>query len=287
MKPSLAGPARPQDRIALGDMKVSFANVLGCEYDRDAEAKNYSTFIDESGCETKRAKTCNPVSRRTVDVDLNGQPAKLGDGCIVIAAITSCTNTSNPSVMLGAGLLAKAAAEKGLKVPPHVKTSLAPGSKVVVDYLEDAGLMPYLQTMGFHVAGFGCTTCIGNSGPLHPGIEKAIKDNDLTVASVLSGNRNFEARIHQSIKGNYLASPMLVVAFAIAGRIDVDLEHEPVGLDPNGDPVYLDQIWPSEETIAELVQKHVKEEFFRREYGRIYDGDEFWRELDVAEKHHF
>ena len=283
VKPSLAGPARPQDRIALGDMKVSFANVLGCEYDRDAETKNYSVFIDESGCETKRAKKCNPVSRRTVDVDLNGQPVKLGDGCIVIAAITSCTNTSNPSVMLGAGLLAKAAAEKGLKVPPHVKTSLAPGSKVVVDYLEDAGLMPYLQAMGFHVAGFGCTTCIGNSGPLHPGIEKAIKDNDLTVASVLSGNRNFEARIHQSIKGNYLASPLLVVAFAIAGRIDVDLEHEPVGLDPNGDPVYLDQIWPSEESISELVQKHVKEEFFRREYGRIYDGDEFWRELDVAE----
>ncbi len=153
---------------------------------------------------------------------------------------------------------------------------------MVVDYLEDAGLLPYLEALGFHVAGFGCTTCIGNSGPLHPDIEKAIADNDLNVVSVLSGNRNFEARIHQSVKGNYLASPMLVVAFAIAGRIDINLNTEPVGFDPNNDPVYLEDIWPSDDQIRDLVQKHVKQEFFRKEYDKIFDGDQFWQDLDVT-----
>ena len=281
VRPSLAGPARPQDRISLCDLKSGFAEVLGCDYNRDTEMKNLSNFIDESGCETKRAPKCIPVSKRQIDLEINGTPLKLGDGCIVIAAITSCTNTSNPSVMLGAGLIAKAAIEKGLKIPPYVKTSLAPGSKVVVDYLEDSGLLPYLEALGFHVAGFGCTTCIGNSGPIHPDIEKAISDNDLTVVSVLSGNRNFEARIHQSVKGNYLASPMLVVAFAIAGRIDINLNTEPVGLDPNGDPVYLKDIWPSDDQIRELVRKHVKQEFFRKEYDQIYEGDTFWQNLDI------
>jgi aconitate hydratase len=200
----------------------------------------------------------------------------------VIAAITSCTNTSNPSVMIGAGLIAKAAVEKGLKIPSYVKTSLAPGSKVVVDYLEDAALLPYLEALGFHVAGFGCTTCIGNSGPLHPDIEKAIAHNDLNVVSVLSGNRNFEARIHQSVKGNYLASPMLVVAFAIAGRIDINLNTEPVGFDPNNEPVYLEDIWPSDDQIRDLVQTHVKQEFFRKEYDKIFAGDQFWQDLDVT-----
>ncbi|MFO8084244.1 MAG: aconitate hydratase AcnA [Desulfobacterales bacterium] len=283
VKPSLAGPARPQDRITLCDLKSSFAEVLGCEYHRDAELENLSTFINESGCETKRAKKCVPVSKRLVDLEINGKPARVGDGCIVIAAITSCTNTSNPSVMLGAGLLARAAVEKGLKIPIYVKTSLAPGSKVVVDYLKDAGLLPYLEALGFHVAGYGCTTCIGNSGPLHPDIEKAISDNDLTVASILSGNRNFEARIHQSVKSNYLASPLLVVAFAIAGRIDINLNTEPLGFDPNGDPVYIEDIWPSDEHIQKLVQKHVKQEFFQKEYGRIYEGDKFWKGLDIEE----
>ncbi len=281
--PSLAGPARPQDRISLCEMKSSFAKFIGCQYERNAAVENLSNFMDESGCKTGRVGKCVPVSKRLVELELNGQPVKMGDGCIVIAAITSCTNTSNPSVMLGAGLLAKAAMEKGLRVPPYVKTSLAPGSKVVVDYLEDAGLLTHLEALGFHVAGFGCTTCIGNSGPLNPEIEKAISANDLTVASVLSGNRNFEARIHQSVRGNYLASPMLVVAFAIAGRVDIDLGAEPVGLDPNGEPVYLEEIWPSEDAIAELVEKHVKREFFEREYGRIYDGDEFWSALDIDE----
>ncbi len=281
--PSLAGPARPQDRIPICGMKASFAEFIGCKYERDASMEHLSNFMQESGCKTRREGKCVPVSKRLVELELNGQPVRIGDGCIVIAAITSCTNTSNPSVMLGAGLLAKAAMEKGLRVPPYVKTSLAPGSKVVVDYLEDAGLLPYLEGLGFHVAGFGCTTCIGNSGPLHPEIEKAISANDLTVASVLSGNRNFEARIHQSVKGNYLASPMLVVAFAIAGRVDIDLGAEPVGIDPNGEPVYLEDIWPSEEKIAELTEQHVKREFFEREYGRIFDGDEFWSALDVEE----
>jgi aconitate hydratase len=203
----------------------------------------------------------------------------MGNGSIVIAAITSCTNTSNPFVLLGAGLLARNAVRKGLKVAPYVKTSLAPGSKVVIQYLQDAGLIPYLEAIGFHLAGFGCTTCIGNSGPLHPAIEKAIVDNDLNVAAVLSGNRNFEARIHQQIKSNFLASPMLVVAFALAGRIDIDLSFEPLGLDPNGNPVYLNDIWPENQEIEALIGKHVKKEFFELEYSRIFDGDEFWQGL--------
>jgi aconitate hydratase len=281
IRPSLAGPARPQDRISLSDLKKGFAELLGCEYPRDAEVERLSTFIDESGCETKRSLKCVPVSKRLIDLEINGNPLRLGDGCIAIAAITSCTNTSNPAVMLGAGLIAKAAVEKGLKIAPYVKTSLAPGSKVVVDYLKDSGLLPYLEALGFHVAGFGCTTCIGNSGPLHPDIEKAIAENNLNVVSVLSGNRNFEARIHQSIRGNYLASPMLVVAFAIAGRIDINLNDEPVGLDPNGEPVYLENIWPSDDQIQELVQKHVKKEFFKKEYDKIYEGDQFWQGLDI------
>jgi aconitate hydratase len=281
VQPCLAGPARPQDRISLCDLKTGFAEVLGCEYHRDAELENLSKFIDESGCETRRASKCIPVSKRQIDLEINGNPLKLGDGCIVIAAITSCTNTSNPSVMLGAGLIARAAVEKGLKIPPYVKTSMAPGSKVVIDYLTDAGLLPYLEALGFHVAGFGCTTCIGNSGPLHPDIEKAVSENDLNVVSVLSGNRNFEARIHQSVKSNYLASPMLVVAFAIAGRIDINLNTEPVGVDPNGGPVYLEDIWPSDDQIQTLVQKHVKQEFYQKEYDKIYDGDQFWQGLDI------
>jgi aconitate hydratase len=207
----------------------------------------------------------------------------MGNGSIVIAAITSCTNTSNPFVMIGAGLLARNAVRSGLKVPPFVKTSLAPGSKVVIQYLQDAGLIPYLEAIGFHLAGFGCTTCIGNSGPLHPAIEKAIVDNDLNVAAVLSGNRNFEARIHQQIKSNFLASPMLVVAFALAGRIDIDLSFEPVGLDPNSDPVYLNDIWPENQEIEALMRKHVKKDFFELEYGRIFDGDEFWQGLPDVE----
>jgi aconitate hydratase len=279
----VSGPARPQDRIVLKDLKSKFADILGCKYERDEELERISQFHEESGTRTTRSGKCVPLTEFSCEVDLNGMPVKLGNGSIVIAAITSCTNTSNPFVMLGAGLLARNAVRSGLKVPPFVKTSLAPGSKVVIQYLQDAGLMPYLKAIGFHLAGFGCTTCIGNSGPLHPAIEKAIADNDLNVAAVLSGNRNFEARIHQRIKSNLLASPMLVVAFALAGRIDIDLSFEPVGLDPNGKPVYLNDIWPENQEIEALMKQHVKKDFFELEYGRIFDGDEFWQGLPDVE----
>ncbi|MEJ2659145.1 MAG: aconitate hydratase AcnA [Desulfobacteraceae bacterium] len=283
VEPCLAGPARPQDRIALSGLKTAFADILGCAYDRDAEIEKLSQFVDESGCETQRAPRCTPIAKRGFDIELNGRTEKISDGSVVVAAITSCTNTSNPSVLLGAGLMAQKAVAKGLRVPGYVKTSLAPGSKVVVDYLEGAGLSPYLDALGFHLAAFGCTTCIGNSGPLHPEIEALIKTNDLNVAAVLSGNRNFEARIHQRIKSNFLASPMLVVAFALAGRVDTDLTLEPLGITPNGEPVYLEEIWPSGAEIERLVKNHVKPAFFAQEYGRIFEGDEFWRALDVAQ----
>jgi aconitate hydratase len=275
----VSGPARPQDRIVLRDLKSKFADILGCKYDRDEELERISQFHDESGTQTTRFRKCIPLTEFSCGVNLNGMPIQLANGSVVIAAITSCTNTSNPFVMMGAGLLARNAVRRGLKVPFSVKTSLAPGSKVVIQYLQDAGLMPYLEALGFHLAAFGCTTCIGNSGPLHPAIEKAIVDHDLNVAAVLSGNRNFEARIHQRIKLNLLASPMLVVAFALAGRIDIDLSVEPLGLDPNGAPVYLDDIWPENKEIETLIEQHVKKDFFELEYGRIFDGDEFWQEL--------
>ena len=275
----VAGPARPQDRIVLKDLKSKFADILGCKYERDEEIKRISQFHEESGTRTKRAAKCVPLTETSCQVDLNATPVALGNGSIVIAAITSCTNTSNPFVLLGAGLMAKNAVRRGLKTPPFVKTSLAPGSKVVIQYLEDAGLMPYLKAIGFHLAAFGCTTCIGNSGPLHPAIEKAIVDHDLNVAAVLSGNRNFEARIHQRIKSNFLASPMLVVAFALAGHIDIDLTVEPLGLDPNGQPVYLDDIWPANQEIEAMIKQHVKKDFFELEYSKIFDGDEFWQGL--------
>jgi aconitate hydratase len=283
VEPSLAGPARPQDRITLPDLKGTFAEILGCNYDRDEEIKRISSFFDESGAATVRADRCQPVSQRHFDMKLNGQPIKLGDGNIVIASITSCTNTSNPHVLMGAGLIAKNAVARGLKVPAFVKTSLAPGSKVVMDYLEAAGLVPYFNALGFHLAAFGCATCIGNSGPLHPDIESVIKDNDLNVAAVLSGNRNFEARIHQHIKSNFLTSPMLVMAFALAGRVDIDLTIEPVGIDPNGQPVYLDDLWPAQEEIDALVKAHVRKAFYEKEYARIFDGDRFWQALEVSQ----
>ncbi|MFC1859553.1 aconitate hydratase AcnA, partial [Thermodesulfobacteriota bacterium] len=283
VEPSVAGPARPQDRIALKNLKESFAEVLGCAYDRDADMAHISTFHDESGCQTARAEVCKPISQRTYDINLNGHPAKIGDGSIVIAAITSCTNTSNPFVLLGAGIMARNAVARGLRVPAHVKTSLAPGSKIVIRYLEASGLMPYLKGLGFHLAAFGCTTCIGNSGPLHPDIEKTILENDLTVAAVLSGNRNFEARIHQSIKANFLASPMLVIAFALAGRIDICMMSEPLTLDPNGDPVYLQDLWPTTGEIEELIRAHVDPEFYEIEYSKIFDGDALWKALSVEE----
>ncbi len=283
VEPSLAGPARPQDRIALSGMRKAFADILGCEYDRDAEVSNISTFHDESGCRTTREEACKPVSPRRIPVVVNGRDTEVGDGTVAVASITSCTNTSNPHVLIGAGLLAQKAVEKGLTVPPYVKTSLAPGSRVVMDYLTDAGLMPAFDALGFNLAAFGCATCIGNSGPLDPAVEKAITDNDLNVASVLSGNRNFEARIHQNIKSNFLASPMLVVAFALAGRVDMDLTSEPIGKDREGKPVCLKDLWPAPEEIDALVNRHVKREFYETRYGRIFDGDRFWQGLAVTE----
>ncbi|MGD9149604.1 MAG: aconitate hydratase AcnA [Desulfobacterales bacterium] len=280
--PCVAGPARPQDRINLSDLKQSFATQLGCTYERDTDVEHISKYHDESGSKTSRPEDCKP-KKKACQIVVNGEPVKLCDGDIVIAAITSCTNTSNPFVMLGAGLVAKKAVEKGLRVPAYVKTSLAPGSKVVIDYLKDARLLSYLENLGFYLAGFGCTTCIGNSGPLPPEIDKAVKDKDLTVAAVLSGNRNFEARIHQQVRGNFLASPMLVVAFAIAGTIDIDLTSEPLGKDTDGQPVYLKDIWPNAEEIESLIQRHVKQQYFKEEYAKIFDGDEFWQKLPIAE----
>jgi aconitate hydratase len=279
--PAVAGPARPQDRISLTDLKNSFGTILGCEYERDTDLSHISKYHDESGSRTTRPEDCHP-KKQVCELVYNGEQIQLCDGNIVIAAITSCTNTSNPFVLLGAALVAKKAVEKGLTVPAFVKTSLAPGSKVVIDYLKDAKLLPYLEKLGFHLAAFGCTTCIGNSGPLPPEIDAAVTKNDLTVAAVLSGNRNFEARIHQRVKANFLASPMLVVAFALAGRIDIDLATEPLGMGSNGEPVYLKDIWPSDQDIEDLVRLHVKQEFFKSEYEQIFDGDEFWRNLKVS-----
>jgi aconitate hydratase len=278
--PCVAGPARPQDRILLTGLKDAFAKVLGCDYERRTEPAHISTYHQESGSTAVPPEQCLP-KKKVCSLVLNGHEVKLCDGDVVIAAITSCTNTSNPSVLLGAGLVARKAVEHGLKVPVHVKTSLAPGSKVVVDYLKDAGLLPYLDALGFHLAAFGCTTCIGNSGPLLPEIEEAITQHDLNVAAVLSGNRNFEARIHQRVKSNFLMSPMLVVAFALAGRVDKDLAVEPVGFNPQGRPVFLKEIWPGNAEVAALAEKHVKQKFFRRQYGQIFKGDEFWHRLAV------
>ncbi|RLB84760.1 MAG: aconitate hydratase AcnA [Deltaproteobacteria bacterium] len=283
VKPSVAGPARPQDRIELKDLKDNFATVLGCKHARNADQADISTFHDESGSQTVRTPCCTVTDAEKYAVNIDGKSATIGHGSIVIAAITSCTNTSNPFVLMGAGLLAQKAVAKGLKVPSHVKTSLAPGSKVVIRYLKDAGLMPYLEALGFYLAAFGCATCIGNSGPLHPEIERVIYDNNLTVASVLSGNRNFEARIHQSIRANFLASPLLVVALALAGSVDIDLTVEPLGTDSSGRPVYLLDIWPTNQEIQTLVHKHVYKGLFESEYTKIFDGDEFWQALEVTE----
>ncbi len=278
--PSVAGPARPHDRIALPELPAVFLKTLACGTERRVDPAHLETFQQESAVTAQPPEACSP-RKKSCSLNLDGRQVPLCDGDIVIAAITSCTNTSNPSVLIGAGLIARKAVEHGLRVPPHVKTSLAPGSRVVADYLRDAGLLPYLEALGFHLAAFGCTTCIGNSGPLRPEIEEAIRQHDLNVAAVLSGNRNFEARIHQRVRSNFLMSPMLVVLFALAGRIDIDFAAEPVGTDPLGRPVYYRDLWPSHEEIASLAGRHVQTKFFREQYRRIFEGDEFWRRLSV------
>ncbi|HLI39808.1 MAG TPA: aconitate hydratase AcnA [Streptosporangiaceae bacterium] len=272
--PSIAGPRRPQDRIELAHAKTAFRDALPSYTHTDSLN---GTFPASDAVTSDDTRPSNPVSVTLED----GTQTTIDHGHVVIAAITSCTNTSNPFVMIGAALLAKKAVEKGLNRKPWVKTTLAPGSKVVMDYYERAGLLPYLDKLGFNLVGYGCTTCIGNSGPLPEAISNAINDNDLTVVSVLSGNRNFEGRIHPQTKLNYLASPPLVVAYALAGTMDIDLDSEPLGTGADGQPVYLADIWPSPDEVASVVREAVAAEMFTRDYADVFAGDDNWRNLDV------
>jgi aconitate hydratase len=304
--PSIAGPKRPQDRIELSEAKESFASAI-LDYVSDNEAAPFRaalTNLDESVEETFPASdpiaaghdqdsdkpvahgSASPAQRphRVVDVTLaDGTTTQLDHGHVVIASITSCTNTSNPSVMLAAALLAKKAVDKGLAAKPWVKTSMAPGSQVVTDYYEKAGLWPYLEKLGFHLVGYGCATCIGNSGPLADEISAAVNEHDLSVVSVLSGNRNFEGRINPDVKMNYLASPPLVIAYALAGTMDFDFEAEPLGTDAAGDPVFLADIWPSPEEVQATIDASIDRDMFTKDYADVFAGDERWRALETPE----
>lgn len=264
--PSLAGPKRPQDRVELTNMKEAFNSII-------------RTPIDKGGYGLSEEKIA-----QTADVTFaGGATEKLGTGAVVIAAITSCTNTSNPSVMIGAGLVAKKAVERGLKKPAYVKSSLTPGSLVVTEYLNKAGLIPSLEALGFHVAGYGCATCIGNSGPLPDEVSQAIADNDLTVAAVLSGNRNFEGRVHAQVKANYLASPPLVVAYALAGTVNIDLTQDPIGYDQSNQPVYLKDIWPSNDEVQQAMRSAISPDMFRAKYANVFTQNERWNQIPVPE----
>jgi aconitate hydratase len=281
--PSVAGPKRPQDRVALPGVWASFVEAFRDRLEPDPSPGHVSRFLDEGGGQTAMGEPGVDIER-TVDPVRDPEPVPLDHGVVrhgsvVIAAITSCTNTSNPSVMIAAGLLAKKAIEAGLETKPWVKTSLAPGSRVVTEYLDAAGLQPYLDKLGFSLVGFGCTTCIGNSGPLPDAVANAVTERDLAVVAVLSGNRNFEGRIHPQVRASYLASPPLCVAYAIAGHVDIDLSTDPLGHAPDGTPVYLRDLWPSAEEVLEAIASSVTPEQFRREYGRIFDGDERWNAL--------
>lgn len=294
LKPSVSGPKRPQDKILVEDLKQQFGRLLKEVHGRDyLSLEEREVWYAEGGSGTARTKNLEAPkpdqevevtveekdSLRSVHLKQGNQEYVLSDGSIVVAAITSCTNTSNPSVMLGAGLVARKAIAKGIDVKPWVKTSLAPGSKVVTSYLERAGLLKDLEALKFHVVGYGCTTCIGNSGPLPPHIEEAIDKRDLVAASVLSGNRNFEARIHPKIQMNFLASPMLVVAYAIAGRVDINLMEEPLTQDANGQDVFLKDIWPTQAEIQEAIEQATTKEDYAKEYAVIFDGEEQWQQL--------
>jgi aconitate hydratase len=279
VEPSLAGPKRPQDRVPLTGMKAGYEKSLA---EMLAAAPAQEDEPPAEGSKKATAATAVERAKASVEVRERGVRYDVGHGAVVIAAITSCTNTSNPAVLLGAGLLAKRAVERGLTTQPWVKTSLAPGSKVVMDYLRAAGVMPYLEALGFHLVGYGCTTCIGNSGPLPEHIVDAVTKGDLVVASVLSGNRNFEGRINPSVRMNFLASPPLVVAYALAGTVAKDLTTEPLAEDRNGNPVYLREVWPSDEEIREAVAAFVKPEQFRTQYARALEGDARWRAMDVT-----
>ncbi|HKM94744.1 MAG TPA: aconitate hydratase AcnA [Prolixibacteraceae bacterium] len=298
IEPTVAGPKRPQDKILLKEFKSKFIELLDSSFDRKYIAQNereveksITRFDGEGGDlplsinQTKtvltevEAKEINGL--KTVWITRGQEKFMLSDGAVAIAAITSCTNTSNPFVMIGAGLVARKAREHGVSVKPWVKTSLAPGSKVVTDYLEKADLMKDLEALQFHLVGYGCTSCIGNSGPLTPDISKAVDEHNLIVAAVLSGNRNFEARIHSQVKMNFLMSPMLVVAYAIAGRVDIDLINEPISFDSNQEPVYLKDIWPSDDEINEILGRVLSPSDFEKNYQKIFEGNEIWRNLEV------
>jgi aconitate hydratase len=294
IEPSLAGPKRPQDRVPLSQMKTQWRHDLINTFGKHGahKASNVSSWEGEGGhlfdnsaatAEAATAVATADPGVEGVDVEYQGRQFKLKHGHVVIAAITSCTNTSNPSVMLGAGLLAKKAAEKGLTVKPWVKTSLAPGSRVVTDYLEKAGVTKYLDQLGFNLVGYGCTTCIGNSGPLPDPIAEAVTEGDLVVSAVLSGNRNFEGRVNPHVRANYLASPPLVVAYALAGTTDIDPNNEPLGKGRDGKDVYLKDIWPTQQEIHETVQRCVQPEMFRAQYGHAFDANETWNKLPVGE----
>ncbi len=254
VEPSIAGPKNPDERIPLSKAKETLHKIV---------------------------KDLNMENREKSIIKIKDNDVEFGNFSVVIAAITSCTNTSNPYVLIGAGLIAKKAVELGLKVKPYVKTSLAPGSVVVSEYLKNANLLPYLEALGFHIVGYGCTTCIGNSGPLIPEVEKAIKDHDYYTAAILSGNRNFEGRINPFVKGAFIGSPMLVVAYAIAGRIDIDFNSEPIAIDPNGNPVFLKDIWPDDHEIRNLIESSMNPELYREKYSKVFEGNDLWQNLEI------
>jgi len=299
--PSLAGPRRPQDLVPLRQLKRNFVvNLPGLMSASVPAARKelaesaYSRWMGEGGAnvtigdhganeDTAAVAAADPDAPPIVTGRLDGSDIELHDGAVVIAAITSCTNTSNPSVMIGAGLVARKAVERGLTTRPWVKTSLAPGSRVVTDYLEGSGLLPYLEQLRFNTVGYGCTTCIGNSGPLPDVIAGLIDEHSLVTAAVLSGNRNFEARVHPQVRANYLASPMLVVAFALAGRVDIDLVQEPLGVGTDGRPVFLKDIWPTPDEVRDTMARSLKPEMFERRYGSVFEGDQIWQGLQVPE----
>lgn len=296
LEPTVSGPKRPQDKIFAKDLGTKFTEILKNEFNRDYKEKAHrkeQAWLVEGGSGTEFTFGAVPIAgehhqevevdnlHRSVRIKEKNKEYLLSDGSIVIAAITSCTNTSNPAVMIGAGLLARNAVEKGLRTKSWVKTSLAPGSKVVTSYLERSGLNNDLDALRFHTVGYGCTSCIGNSGPLPPAIAEAVDKGELIVASVLSGNRNFEARVHPQVKMNFLMSPLLVVAYALAGRVDIDLVHDPIDYDPNGQPVFLKDIWPSREEISETIRNCVKQEDFKEIYDVIFEGSTDWKDLQV------
>ena len=279
VEPSLAGPKRPQDRVSLRQAKMKFEQALETMLLEPKAKPKKAPEEPAASTATAAAGAATAVAVATPEVP-PGLEA-LDHGAVVIAAITSCTNTSNPSVMIGAGLLARNAVKRGLTVKPWVKTSLAPGSLIVTEYFRAAGLLEYLAELGFNIVGYGCTTCIGNSGPLPDAVSKVVKDKNLIVASVLSGNRNFEGRIQPQGRANYLASPPLVVAYALAGRMQVDLTTEPLGTGSDGQPVYLKDIWPSEREIQATMLSSVRSEMFRDKYAHVFDGDDRWRSLPI------